>query len=351
VSKLKTKRLTDLKLNEVSLCAQGMNKNAKVTLFKSSGDAQTITEVIADRIKEKSLADRFTQVWDLTYALQESISSIIEDDAVTDKQKMLDETLSQFSGAMAEVIPTLVPTLNKGEAKMNIEELQKSLEGTQTQVAELTKQNQTLASELEVFKGMSGREKAYYDTLDAGMKKKFAGQTAAERKATMDGANFQKSEPTEEELLKALPESVRKMVEESKAQAAEALAKAQAAEDARERSELISKAEKEYGNVPGKPEEKAAILKHLKTAPDEVRASIEAIFKQFGALVSRGFIEKGHGHDVDPASADEQLKKMAEDVSVKKSITFAAAYDEVIQTPKGQQLYKEHRQTTRSKAA
>lgn len=342
----KNKRLTNLNLNEVSLCAQGMNTNAKVALFKSDGEAKTISQVIYERIKEKSLANRFTQVWDLTYALQESISSILEDDAVEDKQAMFDETLSQFSGAMAEVLPTLVPTLNKGEDKMTIEELKKSLEGTQTQVADLEKQNTVLASELDIFKSMTGREKSYYDTLDAGMQKKFSGMSAADRKKMMDDASFQKSEPTEEELMKSLPESVRKMVEDSKAAATEALAKAQASEDARERTELISKAEKEYGNVPGKSEEKAAILKHLKSAPEDVRKSVETILKQFEALAVRGFVEKGHGQDVDPSSPSEMINKMAQDVSVKKNVTFAAAYDEVIQTPEGQKLYKELRAAT-----
>jgi hypothetical protein len=105
MAKKPVKRLTELNLQEVSLCAQGMNKNAKIALFKSDGEAQTLADVVSERIKEKSLADRFTQVWDLTYALHESIRSIVEDDLLKDKQSMLDETLSQFSSAIEEVLP------------------------------------------------------------------------------------------------------------------------------------------------------------------------------------------------------------------------------------------------------
>ncbi len=343
MAKKTVKRLTELNLQEVSLCAQGMNKNAKIALFKSDGEAQTLADVVSEQIKEKSLADRFTQVWDLTYALHESIRSIVEDDLLKDKQSMLDETLSQFSSAIEEVLPNLVTNLNKSEAQMTIDELKKSLETTQAEIAALKKTNEELAADLEIFKGMGARDKAYYDSLSGDMQKKFGAMSAADRKKTMDAANFQKAEPTQEELLKSLPENLRKMLEDSQKQAAEALQKAQAADDARERTELIAKAEKEFGNVPGKSEEKAEILKHLKSAPESVRNGVETLLKQFQALATRGFVEKGHSQDVDPQSPKEKLNKMAEEVALQKQVSFPTAYDQVIQTAEGHALYTQMR--------
>ena len=339
--KKKVRRLTGLQLQEVSLCAQGMNPTAKVNLFKSADatlekDARTFREILADRIEEKNLADRFTAIWDLTYALRESIESIVKDEDAASQQQLLDQTVSEFWAAMTETLPGLTLPLQKQGETMTIEELKKSLETAQ-------QERDAALAENALLKGMTAREKAYYDTLSDDMKKKFMGMKQEERTAAMDKAGFQKSEPTEEELLKAMPASVRKMVEDAQAAAAEAQRIAKAEQDKRETAELIAKAEREFSNVPGKPEEKAAILKHLVSAPEDVRKSIETVLKQYEALVVNGFIAKGHSQDVDPASPGERLNKMAQDLAVKKGVSHASAYDEVISTEEGRALYKEMR--------
>lgn len=340
--KKKVRRLTGLQLQEVSLCAQGMNPTAKVNLFKSADadpaviakDALSFREILAQRIEEKNLADRFTAIWDLTYALRESIESIVKDEDVQSQQSLLEQTVSEFWAAMTETLPGLTLSLEKQGETMTIEELRKSLETAQ-------QERDAALAENALLKGMSAREKAYYDTLSEDMKKKFMGMKQDERTAAMDKAGFQKSEPTEEDLLKALPASVRKMVEDAQAAAAEAQRIAKAEQDKRETAELIAKAEREYSNVPGKAEEKAAILKHLAAAPEDVRKSIETLLKQYQALVVNGFVAKGHSQDVDPASPAEQLNKMANELAVQKSLSFAAAYDEVITgTEQGRSLYK-----------
>lgn len=339
--KKKVRRLTGLQLQEVSLCAQGMNREAKVNLFKSADttlekDARTFREILADRIEEKNLADRFTAIWDLTYALRESIESIVKDEDAASQQLLLDQTVSEFWAAMTETLPGLTLPLTKQGETMTIEELKKSLETVQ-------QERDAALAENALLKGMTAREKSYYDTLSDDMKKKFMGMKQEERTAAMDKAGFQKAEPTEEELLKAMPASVRKMVEDAQAAAAEAQRIAKAEQDKRETAELIAKAERDFGQVPGKPEEKAAILKHLAGAPEDVRKGVENLLKQYQALVVNGFVAKGHSQDVDPASPGERLNKMAQDLAVKKGISHATAYDEVIGTEEGRALYKEMR--------
>lgn len=112
-------------------------------------------------------------------------------------------------------------------------------------------------------------------------------------------------------LAKADP-AVRKIIEKMQSDTATALAKAQAAEDARIDQEMLSKAAS-LKNIPGTPEEKAALLKEAYAVSDEFGKKYEQQQKAANAMLDeahdKGFVAKGSDAPGDVTVGTEVEKK------------------------------------------
>lgn len=144
-------------------------------------------------------------------------------------------------------------------------------------------------------------------------------------------------EPTEDDVLKALPEAVRaRFVEIEKwAQAAEDTAKAE--RDKRETAEFVEKA-KAYRGLPIKAADFGGVLKrmHGNALTDTDRAEIERVLRAADeVLATKAF--KAVGHDVSPEGAtaiDRINAKAREMVEAGKAPTIEQAVSKVVAADK-----------------
>ena len=135
------KKLKQLVVDEVSLVDAGANQHAHVTLWKRKdggaeggepaqpaekpqsalrkffsffGRAASMTDADIDeavasiekadtfdeKLQERKLCRVMDEIWDMCYALESSLSSIIRDDDVTDKTGMLNQSIDEFTTAI-----------------------------------------------------------------------------------------------------------------------------------------------------------------------------------------------------------------------------------------------------------
>jgi hypothetical protein len=210
----------------------------------------------------------------------------------------------------------------------------------EAQVADLTKRA-TLSDEtrahLDTLEKAGDKEKAkaFLDKDEAGRKAEVAlaksgdetftaaGGAVISKRAVGDAAfTIMKSQ---EERLQAQDAEIKK--------AAEATAMAT----------FTKRATDDFAHLAGTVDERAAILKHLSTAPADVQKAADALLKAAEASAKFAFSKAGHGGGADPVRADAntELKKRADDLrKADPKMTDAQAYDAVLATPEGAALYE-----------
>lgn len=153
------------------------------------------------------------------------------------------------------------------------------------------------------------------------------------------------AEPSDEEVLKSLPEAIRKRLEDGKA-AEVALAKAQ------EKSEVdgfIAKA-KEYGV--GDAAVMGPILHRVakgRTTAEDAKV-IEQVLKAAGSVQSHSALFKSLGTSQgDEADPEAVLKSKANDIAKAENISFAKAYEKAME--QNPQLYTDYLAKRRAPAA
>lgn len=251
-------KLSDLKVDEVSLCAKGMNQHARVALFK----ADTQTE---EKSVEKKLADDFSAATLKSSKGDESPSGgnkMPEDTKKADDEAKDKKNFEEMCAKAAKA-DDLEKRLAKSEAIAKLTDAEKSY---MAKLADDTARDAWLAKsatdrKADIEKAASGDE-----TLTVG------GQTV--RKSEVGAGTFA--------VLKSQQEAIAKQ--------AELLAKAQ---EATELATLSKRAADEYGNLPGSDMEKAHVLRALESLPESVRKSAEAMFKAGDAGVRYAFEKRG----------------------------------------------------------
>lgn len=286
-----TKRflLTDLEINFVSACPQGANPGAKIILKKEA--------VMPDDKKEGEGKDININI-DI-----ESLSKSLNETLKTSLDKIL-ENKDLSKEAMAEAVVAVISG--------DIEKMQKSL------AEQLTKTIADVQKELdEKIKSQKDVTKEYDESLE------------------MNGTTFKKSIVGGEAF---------------------AAIKASFAEQQKLRKEMedtkrVARVEKEFPNVAGKPEEKAAILELIEKADENVRktglAMLKALNDASGEFAKEiGGNGNGRGSEVSKLATDNdatmKLQKMAEDYAAEKGVDVWKAWDIVANTPEGRKLYEEH---------
>lgn len=328
---MRTKKATlrNVKLQEVSLVGKGDNPEAHVLLLKTKpnqicdfekdykGDdknallKQWCSDNIDTLLKESGYtAEMFNDIieqrelredlWEMIWTLQDSINSIISDDSVSNKETMIATTVAQFQVAVSEKLKG-----GSEEMKKTVEELEKALADEQAKSAELEKK---LAEEVEK-----------------------AAKPAVNEDGTckMCGAKVKK----EQEIDKsALPESVRKHLEETE----EKLQK-QAADIAKMQEESLTKACVEKAEsiaAAGATDEISKFLKDVTKLSPELAEKGFSLLKTCDARIKEAglFKEAGKTGDSTVKTAAEQLDALAKEYAAKENVTYAKAYDHIYTT-------------------
>lgn len=321
-------RLKNVVLHEVSLVGKGDNPAADVMLLKTKPqkicefekgydgeDKNTLLKAwyddnISDILKDcgcsaetfdEMIQDRELreELWDMIWTLQDSINSIINDDTVTDKESLIATSVSQFQQAVSAI-------LNQGGEDMTKEELEKALAEEQAKTAELTKK----LEEVEKAKA----------------------EPNADGTCKTCGAKVKK----EEEIDKsALPENVRKHLEEQ-----EAINKANAEEinklkDANVEKECIEKAQ----SIPaaGAVSDISGVLKDIRKHDASLSDKVFGILKAVNArIVEAGlFKESGKTGEGEEVTALAKMNKAANEMVAADATgktTFAVAFDKIYTT-------------------
>lgn len=166
--------LKSVVLSEVSFVNSGDNPEAHILLMKTA--PAPVAEIISvpkdydgDKIDllvkwnakrpkavEKSIATSFLEIlqnqairdyiWNLVWTLEDSISSIMNDNSITAKGAMIEQTVSEFSAVLS--------TITKGEKEMP-QVLKEKLEKADSRIKELEELNKTLTAEVTTLKTVS----------------------------------------------------------------------------------------------------------------------------------------------------------------------------------------------------
>lgn len=145
-----------------------------------------------------------------------------------------------------------------------------------------------------------------------------------------------------EDILKALPEPVRKRFEELEKRAEDAETIAKSEREVREIAEWITKA-KTLGL--GEADKLGPALRSLAAADAEAVKVVEETLVAASEQIKKGRLFSVVGSDANEGGSDAvaKLESLAKARAEKESVTYAKAYDDVLQTAEGSALYAESR--------
>lgn len=279
--KPKKYNLAQLVLSEISLVDNPANQHARVSLWKAENIAATIETRIAELVK----------------------SGMSEVDAASQVAHELREQTG-LTGDMDN--PKEIET-------MDVKELEKKLGELEGQVAELTKERDTLKKSVEA----AGFEVSIDDdgkiTVEKGAEPEYI---------MIDGERVEKS-TVPAPLLKSLEATQKRLAE---------------LETSQKRDVLIKRVNDELPNIAGTPAQKAYLIEAVDNIKDEAdRKAVSEALKAADAAVSKIFETVGKAEE-DEASPSFQLRKMAEEKAKEDGSSYEVAFAEVTKSGKGREL-------------
>lgn len=354
--------LKHLRIGEVSLVDAGANPGANVLIWKRrdgppqpSGDPpvkkhggkpsllqrvlktlgliievpeetpNTFTEELEERNEWRQWEKVESEVWTIVYAMQDVLLDAIKSDlAAADKQTLIDQSLEQFTSAVTQAVSAWItgePVNKAGRAiaghrmarlrqakdllRQVINEAEPPQPGDgQNNVGKKGDEGQ-VTQQIDKSK-LPPEVQAYIEDLE---KKAAAGEPAS------GGA----PQGADEDILKNLPESVRKVVEDARKEAAEARKQAEDAQsvakaerEARVMAEFTKRAEA-LTHLPAKPEDFAKVLKSLHEAAPEAFAAVEKVLQGANEALKQSdlFREVGKGGSGTGGSAMAEIEAVA----------------------------------------
>lgn len=244
---------------------------------------------------------------------------------------------------------SLVPSEDEQDAGTSVT---KSQEDESTMADENNKELEAVQAQLaksQAIIGLTTEHRAHFDTLDDAGKDAFLAKSVDARQSeidaladanavvykSLDGLEFTKSDDPRLITMAKQADADRKAL--------------QAERTARREDDLRKRAETDLANLPGDLDSRVALLKAAesiedetarKTAVDALKAQSIELGKAASTLGYQGqggqtVISKSAGEQ----SADAELVTMAKAYAKEHNVPEAAAYDAVIQTPKGAELY------------
>lgn len=288
-------------------------------------EASTFGEKMEERKKRRVTSE----IWDVCFALEESMSSIILDDEAVEKQELLETSLDQFAEALKELIPNWAAgqetkKISKAATEMTEERLEVVKEARQKLDDIIAKAEPEPKEPEEDPEAVEKNEESKGDEEDMKIdKSKLTAEElemleAIEKKAGiaeepepkepeglekgLEGAG-QEPEGEEEDIYKGLHPAVK-----------EELTRLRKAADAAEDRELMEVAKK-YEIIGKKADELAPVFKTLKAAGgDAYNQMIAVLDGSVDAIEKSGVFEeigkKGHGE----SDAWAAIEKHADDI-------------------------------------
>lgn len=335
-------KLKNLRLDRIDLVDKGASQDADgegahVMLFKRvepvgkphamavegvSQDvpyASTFDEMLDDRLESEMYSDAKDELWDYIYALQNALSSTLEDAAVPDKAAAMRDSIMQFQAALQEAIPTwasggavykmgrkvsagrmarlrtmyqhLKAILEEGGEDMGKIDVSKLAPDVQAYIAGLEQHVATATGEREAFTKRIA-------ALEGDVKKLSPG-------------------PTQEELMKNVPDEIKQQLEKA-AKENDELKKTVADEKAaRLKKQYEAEVKDSFAALALDPIKDGQVLKAIdEKLSKEESARIREILASTNALLEKSdlFGEIGAGGDAAVAgSAWVQIQKLAQE--------------------------------------
>lgn len=290
-AKRKMFRLSDLEINFVSACPQGANPGAKIILKK---------EAVMPDDKDKKEINVNIDIESLAKSLNESLKGSL--DAILENKDLSKE-------AMAEAVVAVISgDIEKMKTSLN-EQLTKTIADVQKELDEKIKASQKEQKEVE---------KEFDESLEIN------GTTF--RKSIVGGEAFAAIKASH-----VVQQEIRKELEQTK---------------------LVARVEKEFPNVAGKPEEKAALLDVIEKADESVRKIGLSMLKtlndtsgEFAKEYGAKGAEKGANIEKLETDSDATMKlqKMAQERAKKDGISVSKAWELIFEDdPEAEKLYNEH---------
>ncbi len=331
-------RLVDIQIKEVSGVDSPANMR-KFLIVKSATPGNTLKDKLANIVKQylptkPEGAVTFTQafayetlegqlsdmMYDAQWALRDTIKSIMGDTTITDKMGAIQQALSEFSQVVSSAFQTALNTISSSP----VINTTKSEEG---------KGNMPKFSE-EVLKSLPEEVRKELEKVEE-LEKKAAKVDELQKKVEELEKKGQpgKSEESPEDILKGMPEAVRKMVEEARKEAKEAQEIAKAERETRLKQEYVAKA-RQLPALGIKPEEFGLVLKAVAEACPNEYPKIEAVLKAANTAIEKGELFKTYGSGGEGSgSAWEEVQKKAEqicksDSSISKEAAIAKVFRE-----------------------
>lgn len=365
-----TARLKNLKIQEVTSCAKGANPLAFVAFAKkdessslsSSFDFKdsVLKGIFEDVLSQMEVEDKF---WRLKNAMSSALEKIWFDDKLPmeEKKKNIKDVVQSFGDVFDKVLLDAsegilknekgVSSMEKdGKEKLSADQIaEKGLleKAIDEKLAPIVKRvealNQLTADEFAFMKALSSeKEKDDFLALDSKaraevLKKEAQKKQDGSEALTVDGVTVTKADVGEGvfAVLKKQQEAIQKAEEKNKK-----LAEDVSKEVTKRREiELAKKAEEEFNALPGNPIEKGKALGYVEALPQEAKESILQMLKAGNEALAKGMAEFGHGLDSSSDNPENELNKLAIQKAQKDGITYEKAYDAILQTREGQEIY------------
>jgi len=210
---------------------------------------------------------------------------------------------------------------------------------------ELTSENETLKKQMAVLTTLSAfsdEEKTFYKGLDESAQAAFIAKSAQDRTdevemsksadpviyTSLDGSQFRKSDDSRIVASAKRADLMEKRFNE-------------AAEKSNDLS-LEKRAAVELGKLPGEAKVHINILKALDTIKDETdRAAALTAIRAGAHAMTKNFERRGSSEEGGGKTALEQLDNIAKKHAKDNNMDFYKAYDEVLKTPEGSELYSQ----------
>lgn len=338
----------------------------------------------SEALQRRHMGDVTEELSDLIGAFYESVQSALSDDAA-DKSAAVKSALKEFGTAVGKVVDEWQGGVEKVGRKISASRL-KRLKDVNDIIGKLIEEAEyadpdTAVPEDDVNKSavtkrgnLNGGDTMYDEKVLAGLPAEVRTVVTAEvarlTKAASDAlavaetakaeaktakdelAKATAKEPTEDEVLKSLPVSVRKIVEDAKSSAEEATKVAKAERDARLKTEYVSKAAA-FKGLPVDSTKDWELLKAIdeKLSKEQADRLSEILKAADAAMLTAGaFREIGSlGAPVD-GTAFEKINKLALDmVSKSPEMTVEKARVRVMELHP--ELYAEHAAESRGEEA
>lgn len=277
--------------------------------------AMTFTQAFAYETLESQLSD---MMYDAQWALRDTIKSIMKDTTIADKNAAISQALGEFTTVVSSTFQAALTAIGTPASIVPVAPVTKSKEGN-AMPFKFTE---------EVLKGLPEDVRKGIQELIVQ-----AGQVDTLTQRVADLEKSQKPAGQEEDIYKGMTPQARQLMEDLKKQAQDAQDIAKAEKNARITKEFIVKAAT-MPLIGITSEQMGPILKAVSEACPTEYAQLEAVLKANSEAIAKGDLFKTLGSDGSGATetAWDQINKKAEELrKADSSLTAAAALTKAMQ--------------------